>query len=41
VPEARGCGALTTVINTLLGLPSPSGENAIRLPFTQLLFPLF
>jgi virginiamycin B lyase len=35
VPEARGCGALTTVINTLLGLPSPSGENATRLPFSQ------
>jgi virginiamycin B lyase len=39
VPEARGCGALTEVINTLLSLPSPSGENAIRLPFTQLLTP--
>jgi virginiamycin B lyase len=35
VPAARGCGALTDVINTLLDLPSPSGENAIRLPFTQ------
>ena len=35
VPEARGCGALTTVINTLLDLPSPSGENATRLPFSQ------
>jgi virginiamycin B lyase len=34
VPEARGCGALTTVINSLLGLPSPAGENAIRLPYT-------
>jgi virginiamycin B lyase len=35
VPEARGCGALTDVINTLLQLPSPSGANAIRLPFSQ------
>ncbi len=36
VPEARGCGALTDIINTLLSLPSPSGENHIRLPYTQL-----
>jgi DNA-binding beta-propeller fold protein YncE len=35
VPEARGCGPLTKVINNLLGLPSPSGDNHIRLPFTQ------
>jgi virginiamycin B lyase len=35
VPVARGCGPLTTVINTLLGLPSPSGANATRLPFAQ------
>lgn len=35
VPEARGCGPLTEVINTLLNLPSPSGANAIRLPFSQ------
>jgi virginiamycin B lyase len=39
VPAARGCGALTSVINTLLELPSPSGSNAIELPFTQLLTP--
>jgi hypothetical protein len=37
VPVARGCGPLTDVINTLLSLPSPSGANAISLPFTQLL----
>jgi streptogramin lyase len=37
VPEARGCGALTTVINTVLGLPSPSGQNEIRLPFSVLI----
>jgi virginiamycin B lyase len=36
VPEARGCGPLTEIINGLLDLPSPSGENAIRLPYTQL-----
>jgi virginiamycin B lyase len=35
VPAARGCGALTTVINTLLGLPSPSGANSTSLPFSQ------
>jgi virginiamycin B lyase len=35
VPEARGCGPLTEVINTLLSLPSASGENATRLPFAQ------
>jgi streptogramin lyase len=37
VPAARGCGPLTDVINTLLSLPSPSGENAISLPQAQLL----
>jgi virginiamycin B lyase len=37
VPEARGCGALTPVINSLLGLPSPSGENSITLPYSILL----
>jgi virginiamycin B lyase len=37
VPAASGCGPLTDVINTLLGLPSPSGENATRLPFSLLI----
>ncbi len=37
VPEARGCGPLTSVINTVLSLPSPTGANATSLPFTQLL----
>jgi hypothetical protein len=37
VPEARGCGALTDIINSVLSLPSPSGSNETRLPFTQLL----
>jgi virginiamycin B lyase len=36
VPEARGCGALTDIINNLLALPSPSGENHTKLPYTQL-----
>jgi virginiamycin B lyase len=35
VPEARGCGALTEVINTLLSLPSPAGENETVLPFSM------
>jgi virginiamycin B lyase len=35
VPEARGCGALTQVINTLLDLPSPSGNNETVLPFSM------
>jgi hypothetical protein len=39
VPEARGCGPLTTVINTLLSLPSGPGENAIRLPFALMITP--
>jgi virginiamycin B lyase len=39
VPEARGCGALTEVINTLLSLPSESGENAISLPFSLMITP--
>jgi streptogramin lyase len=33
VPLARGCGALTDIINNVLGLPSPASDNAIRLPF--------
>jgi len=37
VPEARGCGALTDIINTVLSLPSAPGNNATRLPFSQLL----
>ncbi len=35
VPEARGCGPLTTVINSLLSLPSPSGNNETVLPFSM------
>jgi virginiamycin B lyase len=35
VPEARGCGALTDIINNLLSLPSDEGENAISLPFAM------
>jgi virginiamycin B lyase len=37
VPAARGCGALTPVINALLELPSPSGQNETRLPFAMFL----
>jgi streptogramin lyase len=37
VPEARGCGALTDIINNVLSLPSDPGNNATRLPFSQLL----
>ncbi len=39
MPEARGCGPLTAVINSLLMLPSASGENAIRLPFALMITP--
>jgi virginiamycin B lyase len=34
VPEARGCGALTDIINNLLALPSEA-NNETRLPFSQ------
>ena len=34
VPEARGCGALTDIINGLLSLPSET-DNATHLPFGQ------
>jgi hypothetical protein len=37
VPEARGCGALTDIINNVLSLPSPSGENSTHLPFSLLI----
>ena len=37
VPEARGCGALTDIINNLLSLPSAPGNNATRLPFSLLI----
>jgi hypothetical protein len=37
VPEARGCGALTDIINSVLSLPSPAGENDIRLPFSTMI----
>jgi len=35
IPEAAGCGALTDIVNNLLQLPSPSGENATVLPFSR------
>jgi virginiamycin B lyase len=35
VPAARGCGPLTPVINNLLQLPSPSGNNETVLPFSM------
>jgi virginiamycin B lyase len=34
VPEARGCGALTDIINNVLSLPSDPGNNSTRLPFS-------
>jgi virginiamycin B lyase len=37
VPEARGCGALTDIINNVLSLPSESGNNETRLPFSILI----
>jgi virginiamycin B lyase len=37
VPEARGCGALTDIINNVLSLPSAPGNNATRLPFSLLI----
>jgi virginiamycin B lyase len=37
VPEARGCGALTDIINNVLSLPSESGENSTRLPFSLMI----